>query len=160
MEERQQQWNILCKNRTAHLMFNVGAAIAPMETLKDLSKNDRHFCELMHKREEIITDMYELRNELWDIAHVEKGYEKHTEQFIHEYGNEVLEKSEAFFHYLRGLHDAKEGSVKQKSKKDKEGKSVRGRRNGTTDQAQGIRSNDVDQHVACSGNNATDDARG
>jgi hypothetical protein len=160
MEERQEQFNNLCRNRAAFVMFNVGAAIAPMSTIEGLTQNEHHFCELMHKREEIITDMYVFRNAIWDIAHTEKGYEKYTEEFIHGFGNEILEKAELFFHYLRGLNDAKKGSVKPKSKKNKKAKSVRGRRDSATTQGTSVRSDDVGQHVDSSGNSSTDVARG
>jgi hypothetical protein len=146
-------------NRAMFIVWNASAAVPSIGYLKDLSKNNDHFCELMDKREGIIHDLHVCRNELWDLGHTEKGYEKYTEKFIHEYGQNIIDRAEIFFHYLRGLHDSAKNSSRQ-AQKNKKVKRVRGRGNGETAQDASIRSDDVGQHMACAGDPSTDDARG
>lgn len=161
MEDQKDKFNRICRDRAAWVMFSGGAAICPMGTLRDLSKSERHFAELMDKREKVITDLYSIRNDLWELAHCKNNHEGHgvTEQFVHDYGKKELEEAELFYHYLRGLQDAKKFAVK-KGKKTSKGSSVRQRRDKASDKDEGRRTDDVGEHVARSGDSPTDDARG
>lgn len=102
---KQNYFNDICYERAQSIWWSVGSCLLPSELINELSEdNDKMYLALMDERESVHNSAFYAVQELFKIAHSDRGND-HDPEYIKSYGEDVIQKGYAFGHKLKNIKD-------------------------------------------------------